>query len=37
MGTLPVCGCAIKGKKNVLRVIFLPCKRRETIFTAKKF
>ena len=31
MRTWPVCGCVIKGERNLLRVIFLSCKRREII------
>ena len=35
MRTWPVCGCVIKGKRNLTRVIFLSCKRKETIVTAE--
>ena len=37
MRTWPVCGCVIKGKRNLMRVIFLSCKRKETIITAENF
>ena len=31
----PICGCVIKGKRNLLRVSLLSCKRRETLVTAE--